>query len=113
MRKTAIQGQSVQQLIPDTTDIDDADLRVAGELVAQLSNEHVEAALVEETVIAPEVKQDALHTHHLALMLAQAAQQFRLTERKLHDLPCQFQSLERGMEQVFPYLYPFSVSLTT
>ena len=41
------------QLIPDTPDIDELDIRVSLEVMAQLGYENVKAAAIENIIIAP------------------------------------------------------------
>ena len=50
--------------------------------MAQFGDEDVQASLVEEGVIAPEVEEDVAHVHHTVAVLAEAAQYFGLTVRQ-------------------------------
>lgn len=69
-------GLFSNQFVSDTSHIDDAYMVVLGQFVAELGDEDVQAALVEEGVVAPKVEQDITHVHHAVAVLAKAAQDF-------------------------------------
>jgi hypothetical protein len=70
------------QFISDAAYIDDTYIFVLGQFVAQFGDEDVQASLVEEGVITPEVEEDVAHVHHTVAVLAEAAQYFGLTVRQ-------------------------------
>ena len=61
------------QFISDAAYIDDTYIFVLGQFVAQFGDEDVQASLIEEGVIAPEVEEDVAHVHHTVAVLAEAA----------------------------------------
>ena len=65
------------QFVADAAHIDDADGVVFGEFVAELCDEDMQAALVEEGVVAPKIEEDVLHIHHLIAVEAKVLQYFR------------------------------------
>ena len=64
------------QLIACAADVDDADAGVFGECAAQAGDEDLEAAGVEEVVVAPEVEEEVLHGHDFSVGAAEAAEDF-------------------------------------
>ena len=64
------------QFVAGTADIDDADAGVAGEVAAETGDEYLEAAGVEEVVVAPEVEEEVLHGDHFAVGAAEAEEDF-------------------------------------
>ena len=58
------------QFVACAADVDDADARVAGEVATEASDEDLEAAGVEEVVVAPEIQEDVLGGDDFALVLA-------------------------------------------
>ena len=64
------------QFVPDASHVDDAYVLILRKFVPQFGDEHMQAALVEERIVSPQVKQDAAHVHHLVKVDTQAAQDF-------------------------------------
>ena len=64
------------QLIPCPPDIDDADTGIFGKCTAQAGDEDLEAAGVEEVVVAPEVEEEVLHGNDFSMGTAEAAEDF-------------------------------------
>ena len=64
------------QLIACSADVDDADAGVFGEGAAEAGDEDLEAAGVEEVVVAPEVEEEVLHGHDFSVGAAEAAEDF-------------------------------------
>ena len=64
------------QLVARSPDIDDADAGVFGEGAAEAGDEDLEAAGVEEVVVAPEVEEEVLHGHDFSVGAAEAAEDF-------------------------------------
>lgn len=92
------------ELIPDAPHVDDAHMLILGQLMAQLGDEHVQAALVEERIVAPQIQQHIVHVHYLVGVFAQAAQYlaFAVGEFRLGSLVQQ--TLGAGREDVVAYL---------
>ena len=65
-------GVLCNQFIACSADIDDVELGIFGEGAAETGDEDLEAAGVEEVVIAPEVQEDVLGGDDFALMQAKA-----------------------------------------
>lgn len=66
------------KFVSDTSDIDNADTFVLTKFMSQFSDEHVQAARIEETVVTPKIEQDILGIHYLITVFAQAFQDFGL-----------------------------------
>ena len=64
------------QFVARSPDIDDADAGVFGEGAAEAGDEDLEAAGVEEVVVAPEVEEEVLHRHDFSVGAAQASEDF-------------------------------------
>ena len=62
--------------------IDNADAGVAGEDAAEAGDENLEAAGVEEVVVAPKVQEDVLGGDDFALMLAKALEDIGFPARQ-------------------------------
>ena len=50
-----------QSILTIAADVDDADVGILGEVATEASDEDLEAAGVEEVVVAPEIQEDVLH----------------------------------------------------
>ena len=61
---------SPDQLIPNTPDINDLHIRVGLQVATQFGDKYIQAACIEETVIAPNVFEDSLTLDGLILVLA-------------------------------------------
>lgn len=57
---------SVNQFIAGAADVDDADVGVFGEGTAEAGDEDLEAAGVEEVIVAPEVQEEVLHRDYFS-----------------------------------------------
>ena len=64
------------QLVAGAADVDDADAGVFGEGAAEAGDEDLEAAGVEEVIVAPEVEKEVLHGNDFSVGTAEAAEDF-------------------------------------
>ena len=79
------------QLIADAPDIHDPNLRIGLELLAQLGDENVHAAGVEETVVAPKGNQDRLPAQHVVGVLHEHSEDLGLAIGEAFDLVARFE----------------------
>ena len=92
------------QFISYSAYVDDAYASVFRKFVAQLGDEDVQAAGVEETVIAPKVEQDALRADHLITVFAQPFQYFSFAVGEFRLCSGMRELLRDGVEAVVTYL---------
>ena len=71
------------QFVACSADIDDADVGVFGEGAAEAGDEDLEAAGVEEVIVAPEVQEEVLHRDHFSFGPTEAAEDFGLAMGKV------------------------------
>ena len=74
------------EFVTDAAHVDDADVGVTGEFVAKFGDEDVEAASVEERVVAPKFEEDVADGHHVTSVQTEAFQDFSLSMGKREDL---------------------------
>ena len=74
------------QFVTCAADVDDADAGVFGECAAQAGDEDLEAAGVEEVVVAPEVEEEVLHGNDFSVGTAEAAEDFGFTVGEVDGL---------------------------
>ena len=67
------------QFVAGAADIDDADAGVFGEGAAEAGDEDLEAAGVEEVIVAPQVEEEVLHGNDFAAGPAETAEDFGFT----------------------------------
>ena len=72
-------GLKDDEFIAFAADVDDADAGIFGEGAAEAGDEDLEAASVEEVIVAPEVKEEVLHGDNFAAGTTEAAEDFGLT----------------------------------
>ena len=74
------------QLVARSPDIDDADAGVFGEGAAEAGDEDLEAAGVEEVIVAPQVEEEVLHGNDFAAGPAETAEDFGFTVGEVDGL---------------------------
>lgn len=79
------------QLIADAPDIHDPHVGIGLELLAQLGDENVHAAGVEETVVAPKGNQDRLPAQHVVGVLHEHSEDLGLAIGEAFDLVARFE----------------------
>ena len=92
--------ESVYHLVPDASDIDDADVLVIRQFMAQLGDEDVEASGIEEAIIAPEFQEDVLALHDVIPILHKHTEDFGFSMRQFHFFIIVLQNLLDGIQSV-------------
>ena len=92
--------QSVYNLVPYSPHIDNSDVLIISQLMAQLGDEDVEAAGIEEAVIAPKLQEDFLALHHVVPILHEHAENLGLTMGQFHFLVIVLQGLLDSIQTI-------------
>ena len=79
-------GLLCYQLVAGAADIDDADAGIFGEGAAEAGDEDLEAAGVEEVIVAPQVEEEVLHGNDFAAGPAETAEDFCFTVGEVDGL---------------------------
>ena len=92
------------ELVADAAHVHNPYPFVPVQLMAQFGDEHVQAPLVEEGVVSPQVEEDVAHVHYLVLMLAEPAQDFALAVAQLRLCAVMVEALGAGGEDIIANL---------